>query len=38
MQKHTLDPLDTALGALRVDLVPRVEDLSQKSSARARKS
>jgi hypothetical protein len=33
MQKHTLDLLDTALEALREDLVPRVEELAQKSAA-----
>jgi hypothetical protein len=33
MQKHTLDLLDTALEALREDLVPRVEELSRKSAA-----
>jgi hypothetical protein len=31
MQKHTLDLLDTELGALREDLVPRVEELAKKS-------
>jgi len=32
MQKHTLDLLDTALDAVREDLVPRVEELARKSA------
>ncbi len=32
MQKHTLDLLDTALDAVREDVVPRVEELAQKSA------
>lgn len=33
MEKETLDLLDAALEAVRGDLVPRVEELAQKSSA-----
>jgi hypothetical protein len=33
MEKQTLDLLDAALEAVRGDLVPRVEELAQKSSA-----
>lgn len=33
MHKHTLDLLDTALDAVREDLVPRVEELARKSTA-----
>ena len=32
MQKHTLDLLDTALDAVREDVVPRVEELARKSA------
>ena len=32
MQKHTLDLLDTALHAVREDVVPRVEELARKSA------
>jgi hypothetical protein len=32
MHKHTLDLLDTALDAVREDLVPRVEELARKSA------
>ena len=32
MQKHTLDLLDTALDAVREDVVPRVEELERKSA------
>jgi len=32
MQKHTLDVLDTALDAVREDVVPRVEELARKSA------
>lgn len=32
MQKHTLDRLDTALDAVREDVVPRVEELARKSA------
>jgi hypothetical protein len=32
MQKHTLDLLDTALDAVRQDVVPRVEELARKSA------
>ena len=31
MQKHTLDLLDTALDAVREDVVPRAEELARKS-------
>jgi hypothetical protein len=33
MEKQTLDLLDAALEAVREDLMPRVEELAQKSSA-----
>ena len=33
MHKHTLELLDTALDAVREDLVPRVEELARKSTA-----
>ncbi len=33
MRKHTFDLLDTALDAVREDLVPRVEELARKSAA-----
>jgi hypothetical protein len=33
MEKATLDLLDAALEAVRGDLLPRVEELAQKSSA-----
>ncbi len=33
MHKHTLELLDTALDAVREDLVPRVEELARKSAA-----
>jgi hypothetical protein len=32
MQKHTLDLLDTALDAVREDVVPRLEELARKSA------
>ena len=32
MQRHTLDLLDTALDAVREDVVPRVEELARKSA------
>jgi len=32
MQKHTLDLLDSALDAVREDVVPRVEELARKSA------
>jgi len=32
MQKHTLDLLDTALDAVREDVVPRVEEFARKSA------
>jgi hypothetical protein len=32
MQKHTLDLLDTALDAVREDVVPGVEELARKSA------
>ena len=32
MQTHTLDLLDTALDAVREDVVPRVEELARKSA------
>jgi hypothetical protein len=33
MHRHTLELLDTALDAVREDLVPRVEELARKSTA-----
>jgi len=32
MQKHTLDLLDTALDAVREEVVPRVEEIARKSA------